>query len=79
MKDWRTRVALGAGLAVAAGVLVMILYGIYAGRLLTWRRAVSQRQAIERRAEARRQVLADSLAAEDLLDRGAAPAGDSAR
>jgi hypothetical protein len=71
----------GAVLAMATGVVVMLLYGLYAGRLLTWRRAVSARQAVERHAESRRRAVADSLATEDALDLGAAPApgGDPAR
>jgi hypothetical protein len=81
VKDWRSRLAVGAVLAVTAGVIVMILYGLYAGRLLTWRRAVSARQAVARHAEHRRQAVADSLDAEELLGSGAAPwpARDTAR
>ncbi len=71
--DWRSRVALGAVLAVVAGIVVMLLYGLYAGRLLHWRRAVSARQSEQRRATQRERALADSLAEADAARAGSAP------
>ncbi len=67
MKDWRSRVALGAVLAVVVGIVVMLIYGRYAGRLLDWRRAVSLRReekyerVREERALARRVAAAAAL------------------
>lgn len=66
MNDWRVRVAVGAALAVAVGLAVVLLYGHYAGRLLDWRRDVNARAGAERRAAARErereQARADSIA-----------------